>query len=279
MIDRPADKIKLFRAAKDTSAMLICLENEPLKNHVMRIPRVYVPADQGWQPNAEVTLPADSAHHVGRVLRMQEGQALELFTGDGMNYAAVIKQATKRDVIVEIISHDKNASEAPIHIHLGQGISRGDRMDFVLQKSVELGVTEITPLFTERCGVKLVGDRLEKKRLQWQKIVISACEQSGRSVVPKVNTPVAMAAWFEHLDVGLRLTLDPYAQTPLCEMNESTNKVALLIGPEGGLTDAEVTHASQQSFQPVRLGPRILRTETAALAAITVIQYQFGDLA
>lgn len=249
----------------------------------MRIPRIYVGADvntdANWQVGTQVMLAEDAANHVGRVLRMVTGQSLEIFNGDGNNYAATIVEASKRTVQVVINAVTQNTSEAPLKVHLAQGISRGDRMDFVLQKSVELGVTEITPLFTDRCGVKLTGERLHKKQQQWQKIVIAACEQSGRSVVPTVHMPVALNQWLLNCPTGLRLTLDPYAEKPLRDLAVAPQQVTLFIGPEGGLTEAEVAAASEHQFLPVRLGPRVLRTETAALTALSIIQYQFGDLA
>lgn len=248
----------------------------------MRVPRIFHPTEPTTGPlavGALLQLHDDAANHVGRVLRMQVGQRLLLFTGDGNNYAASIVQADKRHVQVKIEQVETNSSEAPVAIHLGQGISRGERMDFVLQKSVELGVSAITPLFTERCGVKLNGDRLDKKQQQWQKIVIAACEQSGRSVVPVVHQPQSLSVWLAELPEALRLTLDPHATTPLKQRVVAAERIQLLIGPEGGLTDAEVNQASNHGFAAVRLGPRVLRTETAALAALTVIQYQFGDLA
>ncbi|RUO47436.1 16S rRNA (uracil(1498)-N(3))-methyltransferase [Pseudidiomarina donghaiensis] len=246
----------------------------------MRVPRIYEAAGQPWQIGANIHLSEDAANHVGRVLRMTAGQQLELFNGDGNNYAATIVEATKRSVTVTIEHVATNQSEAPLAIHLAQGISRGERMDFVLQKSVELGVTEITPLFTERCGVKLTGERLLKKQQQWQKIVIAACEQSGRSVVPQVHTPMHLQQWLTAgAPSGLKLTLDPYAAKPLRDLADSPQQVTLFIGPEGGLTETEVQATASHEFLPVRLGPRILRTETAALTALSVIQYQFGDLA
>lgn len=245
----------------------------------MRVPRIYETAGQPWQSGSNIVLSEDATNHVGRVLRMTAGQQLELFNGDGNNYAATIVEATKRSVTVTIEQVAINKSETPLAIHLAQGISRGERMDFVLQKSVELGVTEITPLFTERCGVKLTGERLLKKQQQWQKIVIAACEQSGRSVVPQVHTPLHLQQWLASAPTGLKLTLDPYAAKPLRDLADSPQHVTLFIGPEGGLTEAEVQAAATQQFLPVRLGPRILRTETAALTALSVIQYQFGDLA
>ncbi|OZB04527.1 MAG: 16S rRNA (uracil(1498)-N(3))-methyltransferase [Idiomarina sp. 34-48-12] len=245
----------------------------------MRIPRIYQTASSPWGIGETLELEADAANHVGRVLRMNAGQQLELFNGDGSNYAATIIESSKRSVAVQIDHVEANSTESAVHIHLAQGISRGDRMDFVLQKSVELGVAAITPLFTERCGVKLSGERLLKKQQQWQKIVIAACEQSGRSKVPTVHTPVSFNQWLTQLPEGLRLTLDPYAEKPLRDLAEKPAKLTLFIGPEGGLSEQEVASASEHDFLPVRLGPRILRTETAALTALSIIQYQFGDLA
>lgn len=250
----------------------------------MRVPRIYHPFDEKtasatWQVEQHLELHDDAANHVGRVLRMNTGQALTLFNGDGFDYAATIVAVTKKQVTVVVTERTENRSEAPIKIHLGQGVSRGDRMDFVLQKSVELGVHAITPLFTERCGVKLSGDRLLKKQQQWQKIVIAACEQSGRSYVPTVHSPLSLSQWLADLPPALRLTLDPEAQVPLREQQLTGEHIQLLIGPEGGLTDAEIAAGAAADFQPVRLGPRVLRTETAALSALTAVQYQFGDLA
>ncbi|MDN7127362.1 16S rRNA (uracil(1498)-N(3))-methyltransferase [Pseudidiomarina terrestris] len=254
----------------------------------MRVPRIYHPLPANTLENStqpalsvgqQLDLCDEAANHVGRVLRMQDGQPLVLFTGDGMDYRAVIVSASKKNVRVEITDMVVNATESPVKIHLGQGISRGDRMDFVLQKSVELGVHSITPVFTERCGVKLSGDRLQKKVQQWQKIVVAACEQSGRSVVPQVHSPVALNDWLAKLPPALRLTLDPTARKPLREQQLTSEHVQLLIGPEGGLTDTEIAASKNADFQPVQLGPRVLRTETAALTALSVMQYQFGDLA
>jgi 16S rRNA (uracil1498-N3)-methyltransferase len=248
----------------------------------MRKPRIFQPIDLTASPltvGALLQLDDDAANHVGRVLRMQVGQTLQLFNGDGNNYDATIVQVDKRQLQVHIDAVMSNYNEAPVAIHLGQGISRGERMDFVLQKSVELGVNAITPLFTERCGVKLAADRLDKKHQQWQKIVIAACEQSGRSVVPVVHQPQSLGGWLASLPSALRLTLDPHAATPLRQHVAAAKRIQLLIGPEGGLSDTEVNQANTHEFTPVRLGPRVLRTETAALAALSVIQYQFGDLA
>ena len=229
-------------------------------------------------PGQTVALCEDAANHAGKVLRMLPGDALELFNGDGQNYAAQITEVGKKQLWVQIQSAAANPVESPLHLHLGQGISRGDRMDFAIQKAVELGVSEITPLFTERCGVKLDAERLEKKREQWQKIVISACEQSGRSVVPPVHLPVTLEKWLAQDDNCLKLTLDPWTSATIKQLTP-TNRLRLVIGPEGGFSDREVAATTAAGFQPVRLGPRVLRTETAALTAIAALQLQLGDLA
>ena len=246
------------------------------ESYLMRTIRLFQPG--ALQPGQTVALCEDAANHAGKVLRMQAGDHLELFNGDGQNYAAVITQSSKKQLLVEIKSVSANPVESPLQLHLGQGISRGDRMDFAIQKAVELGVSAITPLFTERCGVKLDAERAEKKREQWQKIVISACEQSGRSVVPVVYPLVSLDKWLAEPDDCLKLTLDPWTDASIKGLAPTT-RLRLVIGPEGGFSDAEVTATSAAGFQPVRLGPRVLRTETAALTAIAALQLQLGDLA
>jgi 16S rRNA (uracil1498-N3)-methyltransferase len=242
----------------------------------MRVPRIY---QQGALIVGQTCLLADdAANHVGRVLRMQANQVLELFNGDGNNYQAQIVDVGKKSVTVAINSITVNPVESPLRIHLGQGISRGDRMDFAIQKAVELGVAEITPLFTERCGVKLDAERAEKKREQWQKIVISACEQSGRSVVPVVNPLINLDKWLSEQTKELKLTLDPWAKDTIKTLTQA-EAVRLVIGPEGGFSDKEVQQTEQAGFTAVQLGPRVLRTETAALTAIAALQLQLGDLA
>lgn len=242
----------------------------------MRTIRIYHPAP--IEPGTQLFLTEDAANHVGRVLRMQHGQSLQLFNGDGQNYAAIITDVSKKHLQVSIESVAANPVESPLRIHLGQGISRGDRMDFAIQKAVELGVTEITPLFTERCGVKLDGERLAKRNEQWQKIAISACEQSGRSVVPTVHPAISLTQWLAQSTKELTLTLDPRASATIKTL-APVSAIRLVIGPEGGFTDHEVAITATAGFNGIQLGPRILRTETAALTAISALQLQFGDLA
>lgn len=238
--------------------------------------------------NNTVKLSDDAFGHMIRVLRLNEGDIVTLFNGyqnngkETFQFSAKLVDVKKKQASVEIISQEAVNNESPLNIHLGQGISRGDRMDFTLQKSVELGVNKITPLFTERCGVKLSNERLAKKREQWQKIVISACEQSGRCIVPLVAVPMSLEDWISEQTTALKLNLHPKAEHSIMTLPmdkpASELSVRLLIGPEGGLTDEEISQANQADFQDILLGPRVLRTETAALTAITALQCRFGDL-
>ncbi|MBQ4890553.1 16S rRNA (uracil(1498)-N(3))-methyltransferase [Shewanella sp. UCD-FRSSP16_17] len=243
----------------------------------MRVPRIYQPIND-LAVNQLVKLDEDGAAHIGRVLRMTEGENIRLFTGNGNDYLATIISANKKNVTVEIVENTPNNSESPLDLHLGQVISRGDRMDFTIQKSVELGVTTITPLFSDRCGVKLSGERLEKKISQWQKIVISACEQSGRSFVPKVRPAMTLNQWCAEQTDALKLNLHPRAAHGINGLSLENTKVRLLIGPEGGLSEEEIAMTETHQFTDVLLGPRVLRTETASLTAITALQLRFGDI-
>ncbi|GAA6172357.1 16S rRNA (uracil(1498)-N(3))-methyltransferase [Colwellia sp. KU-HH00111] len=234
--------------------------------------------------NETMKLSDDAFGHIIRVLRLVEGDIVTLFNGNSpYQYTARLVDVKKKQASVEIINKTQVANESPLNIHLGQGISRGDRMDYTLQKSVELGVNKITPLFTERCGVKLSGDRLVKKREQWQKIVISACEQSGRCIVPEVTEPLLLQDWLAQETEALKVNLHPKAMHSIMTFPMAAEiaqqRVRLLIGPEGGLSQTEIAQANQANFQEVLLGPRVLRTETAALTAITALQCRFGDLA
>ncbi|MFT4871760.1 MAG: 16S rRNA (uracil1498-N3)-methyltransferase [Colwellia sp.] len=226
-----------------------------------------------------VKLSDDAFGHLIRVLRLKEGDQVVVFNGEeAFQYQAKLINVSKKQAYAEILTKDVVDNESPLNIHLGQGISRGDRMDFTLQKSVELGVNTITPLFTERCGVKLNAERLEKKRQQWQKIVISACEQSGRARVPVVAQPMLLVDWLKQETSALKINLHPKAQHSIMSLPMENTRVRLLIGPEGGLSDEEISQANENDFVDVLLGPRVLRTETAALTAITALQCRFGDL-
>lgn len=242
----------------------------------MRISRIYHP--DTLTPQTDINLSADASNHLARVLRAQIGQKVSLFNGDGYDYSAEISQISKKQVSVTILDKTQNQTESLLKLHLGQVISRGDRMDFTIQKSVELGVSEITPLISERCGVKLNAERMAKKVEQWQKIAISACEQSGRAFVPKVNPVIQLSSWLNQSFDGVRVNLHPYAKHGISGLTLPSSQVQLLIGPEGGLSDDEINQAREQHFIDVLMGPRVLRTETAGLAAISLLQSYFGDL-
>lgn len=243
----------------------------------MRIPRIYHPTS--LQQLTHCTLSEDAANHVGRVLRMQVGEQIELFDGSNHIYTAVITQVSKRTVEVHILNQQWLDRESPLKIHLGQVISRGERMEFTIQKSVELGVNVITPLWSERCGVKLEGERMDKKIQQWQKIAIAACEQCGRNVVPEIRPMMKLQEWCAEKDGALKLNLHPRAQYSIRTLPPIQSEgVRLLIGSEGGLSPQEIAQTEQQGFTDILLGKRVLRTETAALAAITALQLCFGDL-
>lgn len=220
----------------------------------------------------------EAAHHLTRVLRMPAGAALVIFDGGGGEYDAVLEHVVKREVYARVGPFRKTRTESPLHITLGQGVSRGNRMDYALQKAVELGVGTIVPLVTERCGVRLAEDRSERKQAHWRAIVASACEQCGRNVLPAVAGTCEIDFWLAVAPAGLRLVLSPDAERGLRELPSPAAPVTLLIGPEGGLAEREIELAVNHGFTPVHLGPRVLRTETAAVAALAAIQVLWGDL-
>ncbi|WP_386698147.1 16S rRNA (uracil(1498)-N(3))-methyltransferase [Lonepinella sp. MS14436] len=243
----------------------------------MRIPRIYHP--ESLENQSQCQLSEDAANHVGRVLRMQVGEKLELFDGSNYIYPAQITESSKKTVSVEILDRQLDNRESPLKIHLGQVISRGERMEFTIQKSVELGVNVITPLWSERCGVKLDAERMEKKIQQWQKIAIAACEQCGRNVVPEIRPMMKLQDWCAEQDGTLKLNLHPRANYSIKTLPQiPAAGVRLLIGSEGGLSPQEIQQTKQQGFTDILLGKRVLRTETAALTAITALQVCFGDL-
>jgi 16S rRNA (uracil1498-N3)-methyltransferase len=209
---------------------------------------------------------------------MQAGDMLTLFCGDNKEYSAIIHSVKKRQVHVKIEAVKEINKESPLLIHLAQAISKGDRMELVMQKSVELGVASITPVITERCVVKLDKERMAKKLHQWQAIVIAACEQSGRNIVPIVHSPVTLEQYVSEVQAPLKLILHPDCTTSWRDYSIKGAEIALIIGPEGGLNEEEIKLACHHEFFPLSLGPRILRTETAALTALSVLQAVGGDL-
>lgn len=242
----------------------------------MRIPRIYSP--QPLSIGSLQTLDDDAANHVGRVLRMQAGQTLQLFNGDGQDYTATITEAGKRGVQVQIDSACTNASESPLQVVLGQVISKGDRMDYAVQKSTELGVCRIVPLISERCEVRLKGEREDKRVRHWQQVAISATEQCGRARVPEIGEIQLLDDWLPQTgDCDLRLVLHHRTAQPLGSL-AAPRRLALLVGPEGGLNAAEISAAEAAGFLPAALGPRVLRTETAPVAALALCQWLWGDM-
>lgn len=242
----------------------------------MRTPRFYDP--QTLTVASEILLAADATQHI-HVLRLKVGAEIILFNGLGGQYLAQLSDVQKRSCSAHIRAYQNTCNESPLQLHLGQVISRGDRMEFVIQKAVELGVNEITPLISERCGVKIDAQRMLKKQQQWQKIAIAACEQSGRNIVPSIHNTEDLATWCKSRDIATKLTLHPRAKYSIGTLPDNIKNIRLLIGPEGGLTEDEVILTETLNFTETLLGPRILRTETAALTAITALQCRFGDLA
>ena len=228
--------------------------------------------------NSLITLDDNAFNHLIRVLRMKTGESITLFDGSNQITPAVIHEVNKKTVIVKTDNSVLDNRESPLNIHLGQVISRGDKMEFTIQKSVELGVNTITPLLSERCGVKLDQERLEKKVQQWQKIVISACEQCGRNIIPSINPVMKLETWCANLTDSLKLNLHPKAEQGINQLPNHNKNISLLIGPEGGLSNEEINMTHQYQFTDILLGPRVLRTETAALTAITALQVRLGDL-
>lgn len=237
-------------------------------------PRIYT--EQSITLNHLITLEDQASQHLLRVLRMSDGDAVRIFNGDGNEYQGVLEFCSKKIAQVRIQKINHTDTVLPLELTLGQVISKGDRMDFVVQKATELGVSHIVPLWSERCDVRLKGDRLEKKVAHWRRVVISACEQCGRNRIPMIQPPQEFTQWVEHSPSPLKLILHPHNQKPLKQYDQP-NAVDIAIGPEGGFTNDEIELAQQQGFEGLILGPRILRTETAALTALSILQYQWGD--
>jgi 16S rRNA (uracil1498-N3)-methyltransferase len=240
----------------------------------MRTPRIYTP--QTLAGSSLVELEQQASHHINKVLRMQEGDSLILFNGDGFDYSARIDSIHKKSLSASMDVAIASETESPLSIHLGIGISKGDRMDWIMQKATELGVTTITPLFTERTEVRLKGERLEKKHQHWQQIIISACEQSGRSVLPQLAPATRIDMWTENTQAEKKFVLH-HRSTQTLDGKDTPKSIVLLVGPEGGLSEAEIMAAEKHNFDALALGPRVLRTETAPLAALSVLQFLWGD--
>lgn len=243
----------------------------------MRLNRIFCPGP--LSEGIETSLPPAGAYHVARVLRMREGAPLSVFDGSGGEFRAEITRVEGDAVSIKLGDRTPGTPESPLRITLVQGVSRSERMDWTLQKATELGVVAIAPVLTARSVVRLDEKQAAKKQTHWNGIVISACEQCGRTRVPSVAAPMTLRNYFASVKKeGLRLVLSPSAPGSLAGLASLPTKVELLIGPEGGLDDDELTAARTAGFAPVRLGPRVLRTETAAVVALSVLQALWGDL-
>lgn len=242
----------------------------------MNTPRFYLPLPLAV--GAQLALPEAAGHHAARVLRLRTGDPVTLFNGQGGEYAARILAIGKRDVTVEIEQHDPVERESSLQVTLVQALSSGERMDLTIQKAVELGVSRIVPVESERCVVRLKGERAGKRMAHWQQVVISACEQCGRNRIPEVGMIAPFHIWLAtESRATSRWMLQPGANTALRDLPRPREPIELLVGPEGGLTDAEADAARRAGYQPLRLGPRVLRTETAAPALLAAVQALWGD--
>ena len=242
----------------------------------MRLTRVFV--DQPLAAGESCNVGGSAANHIMRVLRLREADALTLFDGRGGEYGARIAGFRKDSVQVEVKEHRDVERESTLNLTLAQGISRGERMDWVMQKATELGVTRIIPVITERTMVKLDERQADRKLEHWRAIVVSACEQCGRNRVPEVILPQVYIEAVRSIDTAVtRVLLSPTGTLRARDLGEPAS-IAILIGPEGGLSDKEQEAAIGAGFQPLRMGPRILRTETAAIAALAALQHNYGDI-
>ena len=242
----------------------------------MRVTRVFVEA--ALEPGVELELPEASSTHLLRVLRLAAGDPLVLFNGDGHDYAAHLVMPGKRSALVRVDARLPAATESPLRITLAQALARGDKMDWVLQKATELGVHALAPVVTERTEVKLDAERGSRRMSHWQGVIASACEQSGRARLPHLAEPRRLDA-FAAEATGLTLALDPEGEFTLNDLPPpDAAGIVLVIGPEGGLSPRDLATLRAAGFRGLRLGPRVLRTETAGLAALAALQGRFGDL-
>jgi 16S rRNA (uracil1498-N3)-methyltransferase len=242
----------------------------------MRIPRIFHP--EPLAANSRIALDSNAARHVGRVLRLVAGDELTLFDGLGGEYPAHLVESGKRELWVVCGERRDRNCESPLQLTLAQGVSKGERMDYTIQKAVELGISRIVPVHTERSVVNLKGERLEKRMDHWRGVIISACEQCGRNTLPELLPLTTLNNWLIQPFSGRALLLDHRAATGISGLELPESACTLLIGPEGGLSEREHAMAVAAGYLGIRLGPRVLRTETAALTALAAIQSRWGDL-
>jgi 16S rRNA (uracil1498-N3)-methyltransferase len=236
-------------------------------------------------PGALLELPPAQGQHLARVLRLASGAPVVLFNGEGGEFEGVIEDVRKSAVAVRIGAHHAIERESPLHVTLLQGIARGEKMDLILQKATELGVSRVVPLTCVRSAVRLGGETAARKQEHWQAVAASACEQCGRNRIPEVGAPVSLAVAAQTVPAGIKLLLTPDEDSsPVASLIQAHRagsakpRIALLVGPEGGFDPAEVQAAKMAGFVSCRLGPRVLRTETAGLAALAILQSMAGDL-
>lgn len=242
----------------------------------MRLTRAHV--DLPLAPGARITLPEAAAAHLLRVLRLREGDACVLFNGDGHDYDARIVATGKRSGEAQVLDRRAVENESPLRITLVQGIARGEKMDLILQKATELGIDAVVPVHSERSEVKLDGARAQKRLAHWRSVVVAACEQSGRARVPTVAAATSLQESMDALPAGMRLLLDPFATDTTQSLPPPDGALVVAVGPEGGWSPRDRATLHAAGFIGIRLGPRVLRTETAGLAAIAALQARFGDL-
>jgi 16S rRNA (uracil1498-N3)-methyltransferase len=240
----------------------------------MRISRIYT--ESVLTENSHIELNKETSHYLLKVLRLKAGDRLILFNGDGYQYRCELGSLDRKNTSVHVIEQSEKETPPVLNIHLGIGLSKGDRLDLAFQKATELGVTEITPLFTEHATLKLNEERLGKKVTHWQGIIHSACEQSGRCYLPRLNPPRGLKQWVEEAFSGLKVVLSPNESETMNNF-EAPESITLLVGPEGGLSAAEISSARAQGFRATRLGKHVLRTETAPLAVIAAAQALWGE--
>lgn len=239
----------------------------------MRIPRIFVEAE--FEPNQTYVLSPEASRYVGRALRLAAGAGLCVFNGKGGSWQAALSFEGSQ-ALVTLQAFSAADIESPLNVTLLQAIGRGERMDYAIQKAVELGVTAIQPIFTERTVVRLEGERLAKRQQHWLGVARAACEQSGRNVVPAINATLPLTEALAASEADAKLVLAPTASQNRLSTDKPAS-VALLIGPEGGLSKEEIAEAETAGWQSWQLGPRVLRTETAGSAALAVLQSRWGD--
>lgn len=229
-----------------------------------------------------VELGSQTHIHATKVLRLKSGDQFALFNGDGFDYVAKVIEGSKHKTLVEIIDKYEVSHESPLHITLAQGLAANDKMDWIVQKAVELGIQSIQPLFTERSIVKLDRERADKKLEHWRTVALAACEQTGRSDIPKIFNPLPLNQWLSDQDKKvetLRLILTPFKAQNINHLDQKPSSIVFMVGPEGGFSEKEMTSALNNAFIPVNFGKRILRTETASIVALSIMQNLWGNFA